>query len=68
MSTSNRGEWLHGRSTHFYFGTQWCEQSPQACGVKGYLWACKLGFLGAGICKLYQSFTRFSDWLILNDA
>jgi len=23
MSTSNRGEWLHGRSTHFYFGTQW---------------------------------------------
>jgi len=45
-----------------------CEQSWQACGVKGFLWACKLGFLGPAYVKLYQSFTRFSDWLILNDA
>jgi len=28
------------------------EQSWQACGVKEYLGACQLGFLGAGICKI----------------
>jgi len=44
-----------------------CEQRRQACGVKRYLGACRLGFLGASICKII-SVIHTCIWLILNDA